>query len=175
MRMIFVCAFRYRADAKRFEAALTGRLGKFQLEVAPEKTRTLRFSRHVDEPNEAFEFLGFEFRWVKRRTGKMGVRRRTSPKKLQASIQAFTAWIKKYRHCRITTIMRQVCRKFRGYWNYYGVRGNTESLSKLYWVCMRSLFKWLNRRSQKRSYTWKGFNEMQKHFGIPPPRIMEPA
>jgi len=30
----FVCAFRYREDAVRFEAALTGRLGKFGLQVA---------------------------------------------------------------------------------------------------------------------------------------------
>lgn len=171
----FVCAFRYRADAKRFEAALTGRLGEFQLEVAPEKTRTLQFSRYEDEPNEAFEFLGFEFRWVRRRTGKMGVRRRTSPKKLRASVQAFTAWIKKYRNCRITTIMRTICRKFRGYWNYYGVRGNMKSLSKLYWTCIRLLFKWLNRRSQKNSYTWEGFNEMRRHFGVPLPRIVEPV
>lgn len=66
-----VCAFRFREDAVRFEEALPGRLAKFGLETAPEKTRTLQFSRYVDEPNEAFEFLGFEFRWVRRRTGRM--------------------------------------------------------------------------------------------------------
>jgi group II intron reverse transcriptase/maturase len=170
----FVCAFRYKGDAKRFEKELSIRLKKFNLEVAPEKTRTLQFSRFKDEPNEAFEFLGFEFRWVRRRTGKMGVRRRTSPKKLRASVQSFTEWIKEYRNYRITTIMRIVCQKFRGYRNYYGVRGNMESLSKLFWQCTRLLFKWLNRRSQKRSYTWDGFCKMQKHFQVPTPCIMEP-
>ncbi len=170
----FVCAFQYRADAVRFERGLSGRLGKFGLAVAPEKTRTLQFSRYVPEPNEAFEFLGFEFRWVKCRTGQMGVRRRTSPKKLRGSVQAFTEWVKKHRHCRTTTLMQEVGRKLRGYWNYYGVRGNSQSLSRFYEQCQRLLFKWLNRRSQKRSYTWDEFDTLIRRSAIPLPRIVEP-
>jgi len=169
----FVCAFEYKADAEQFMEALERRLGKFRLEVAPDKTRMLKFSRYKEEPNEAFEFLGFEFRWVRSRKGKMWVRRRTSPKKLRASIEAFTEWIKANRHRRIGTLMRKVTQKFQGYWNYYGVVGNTQSLNELYWECTKLLFKWLNRRSQRRSYTWEGFNEMFKHFGISRPRIME--
>ena len=103
----------------------------------------------------------------------MGVSRRTSPKKLRASVRAFTEWIKEYRHSRITTLMKALSRKLRGYWNYYGVRGNTESLSRFYDQCLRLLFKWLNRRSQKRSYTWDGFKAMLRRFAIPTPRIVE--
>ena len=40
-----VCAFRFRSDAAWFYQALPKRLGKFTLEVAPAKTRILRFSR----------------------------------------------------------------------------------------------------------------------------------
>jgi hypothetical protein len=69
--------------------------------------------------------------------------------------------------------MRNVAQKFRGYWNYYGVVGNMESLNKLNWECMKLLFKWLNRRSQRRSYTWAGFNEMCMRFGVLRPCIME--
>lgn len=164
------CAFQYRTDAVRLEKELSERLGKFGLTVAPEKTRTLQFNRYVPEPNEAFEFLGFEFRWVKCRTGQMGVRRRTSPKKLRGSVLAFTEWVKKHRHGRVTTLMLDVSRKLRGYWNYYGVRGNSQSLSRFYEQCQRSLFKWLNRRSQKRSYTWDEFNTLIRRSGIPLPR-----
>jgi len=127
----FVCAFEYEEEAKRFLESLEKRLGKFHLEVAPDKTRMLRFSRSNEEPNEAFEFLGFEFRWVRSRKGKMWVRRRTSPKKLRASIAAFTEWIKKNRHLPIKITMRKVAQKLRGYWNYYGVIGNMKSLSVL--------------------------------------------
>ena len=169
----FVCAFQYWDDAKRFEGQLAGRLGKFGLAVAPEKTRTLQFNRYVPEPNEAFEFLGFEFRWVKTRKGGMALRRRTASKRLRASVQAFTGWIKKYRHSPITTLMRELAAKLRGYWNYYGVRGNARSLSRFYDQCQRLLFKWLNRRSQKRSYTWEGFAAMMRKFSIPTPRIVE--
>lgn len=169
----FVCAFRYMADAKRFERRLPQRLGKFGLEVAPEKTRTLQFCRHVPEPNEAFEFLGFEFRWVKRRTGEAGVQRRTAPKKLRASVRAFTEWIKKYRHNRMIDLMKTLAAKLRGHWNYYGVRGNAESLSAFYDQCQRLLFKWLNRRSQKRSCTYERFGELLRKYAIPTPRIVE--
>jgi retron-type reverse transcriptase len=169
----FVCAFSNRDDAQRFEKELSHRLAKFGLETAPEKTRILRFSRYIAEPNDAFEFLGFEYRWVRRRTGKMGVRRRTSPERLRTSIKSFDEWIKTYRNCRISTIMESLSRKFRGYWNYYGVRGNFKSLSKFYHSCRSILFKRLNRCSQRRSYTWEAFENMLKHFCVPGPRIVE--
>jgi len=169
----FVCAFQCRTDAVRFERELSGRLGKFGLAVATEKTRTLQFNRYVPEPNEAFEFLGFEFRWVKARTGQMAVNRRTSPKKFRASVKAFTEWVKEFRHSRITTLMQELSRKLSGYWNYYGVRGNAESMARFYDQCQRLLFKWLNHRSQRRSYTWAGFNALMRTFAIPGPRIVE--
>ena len=169
----FVCAFRYKADAERFMRELPERLMKFNLRVAPEKTRMLAFSRFREEPNEGFEFLGFEFRWVRRRSGKMGVQRRTSPKKLVKSVAAFKVWIMENRHQRMEFIMDAVNRKLRGYWNYYGVRGNSKSLSKLFYRVNQLLFKWLNRRSQKRSYTWAGFNRMCQRYGICTPRIVE--
>lgn len=168
----FVCAFQFMAEAKRFERALPGRLGKFGLAVAPEKTRTLQFSRYVPEPNEAFDFLGFEFRWRKGRTGEMALKRRTSPKKFRASVKAFTEWIKKYRHSRMSLLMEKLAAKLRGYWNYYGVRGNSQSLSRFYDQCQKLLFKWLNRRSQKRSLTWVQFDALLKRYRIPTPRIV---
>jgi len=170
----FVCAFQYQADAQRFERQLPERLGKFGLETAPEKTRTLIFSRFQAEKNGTFEFLGFEYRWVKRRAGKLGVQRRTAPKKLRASVKAFTEWIKKHRHTRKSDLMRTLAAKLRGYWNYYGVRGNMRMLTRFYYQCRGLLYKWLNRRSEKRSMTWGQLDEMLRRRGIPPPSITEP-
>ena len=147
--------------------------GKFGLEVAPEKTRRLRFSRFDLEPNEAFEFLGFEFRWVLSRKGKPRIQRRTSPKKLTQSMGAFTDWIKKNRHQRITTLMGTLRSKFRGYWNYYGVQGNYKSMHRFWRQALKVLFTWLNRRSHRRSYTWVGFFALLRDFAIPGPRIVE--
>lgn len=169
----FVCAFQYREDAERFMRLLPERLLRFGLQVSEEKTRLIRFSRFELEPNESFDFLGFEFRWIRSRFGRPVIRRRTQPKKLQSSIRAFGEWVRANRHHRITMIMRHVRSKLQGYWNYYGVRGNYRSLSKLYYYCVRLLFKWLNRRSQRNSYTWGGFKAMLKAFAIPGPRIVE--
>jgi RNA-directed DNA polymerase len=169
----FVCAFRFRGEAVRFMEALSNRLAKFNLEVAREKTRLVQFSRFNEGKDESFDFLGFEFRWVRRHTGKMGVRRRTSPERLRTSMRAFKEWIKEFRNVRITTLMQVLRRKLLGYWNYYGVRGNMLSLARLFNQCKLLLYKWLNRRSQKKSYTWDGLSAMLRHFAIPTPRIME--
>ena len=57
-----VCAFVLEADAERFYRELGARLGKFGLEVAPEKTNLPRFSLLSWKDSDAFELLGFEFR-----------------------------------------------------------------------------------------------------------------
>lgn len=164
----FVCAFQYRDEAERVERQLPERLGKFRLEVAPEKTRMLRFSRQQLEPND-----GSEFRWVRSRKGKQWVRRCTAPGKLHKSVSAIGEWIKENRAKRMTTLMRMLRIKLQGYWNYYGVRGNYKSLSQFRYHAMKRLFKWLNRRSERRSYTWQGFNALLRCFAIPRPRIVE--
>lgn len=169
----YVCAFQYRDDAERFEHTMIERLGKFGLEAAPEKTRRLRFSRFEMAENAVFEFLGFEFRWVQSRNGKPRVQRRTSPKRQQVSVRAFGQWIRENRHRRISTIMRTVGHKLRGYWNYYGVMGNHRSLNRVFYLCVRLLHKWLNRRSQRRSYTWAGLQQLLRDFHVPLPRIVE--
>jgi retron-type reverse transcriptase len=65
----WVCAFRYQEDAERFYRVLPRRLEKFNLQVAPEKTRLLRFSRFHPSMTRRFTFLGFEFAWRADRHG----------------------------------------------------------------------------------------------------------
>ena len=103
------------------------------------------------------------------------MKRRTSRKKLRASIANFTDWIKKGRHQRTGRIFSTLNSKYRGYWNYYGVRGNSASLQCFFRTTQRLLFKWLNRRSQRRSYTWDAFNALVNYVGVERPRITERA
>jgi hypothetical protein len=65
--------------------------------------------------------------------------------------------------------------KYTGHWNYYGIIGNSKSLNRYCHETSRILFKWLNRRSQRRSYTWKAFNRLLQRFKVPPPRVVEGA
>ena len=160
-------------DAELFYQQLNERLGKFGLEVSPEKTRILRFSRNMLKQSETFDFLGFEFRRAISRKFKPIIRRRTSRKKLRASIATFTEWIKTNRNKKISKLLTTLKAKYRGYWNYCGVIGNYGSLKTFYYRTRRILFKWLNRRSQRLSYNWAGFKDLLKQFLIPAPKITE--
>ncbi len=122
-----VCAFQYKSDAEAFYGSLCDRLGKFGLSVAEDKTRILRFCRFDLAGSGRFDFLGFEFFWARTRCGFRGVRRRTSRKKLRASLATFSAWIRSTRHRRLSVIVPILKAKYRGYWNYYGVVGNSAS------------------------------------------------
>ena len=169
----FVCAFRYESDAFRFHRELQARLAKFNLETAPEKTKILRFSRFELERNGFFDFLGFEYRWVLSRNKKKLVRCRTSRIKLRKSLASFKDWIKENRHMRMRNLFQLLNSKLRGYYNYYGIIGNSFAIGEFYHQARRILFKWLNRRSQRKSYTWKTFNEITVHFQMERPRITE--
>jgi RNA-directed DNA polymerase len=169
----FVCVFERRHEAEQFYGDLKERLRKFGLETAPEKTQMLRFGRGGGEHNGRFEFLGFEYRWEKSRLGKPIIKRRTAPKKLRAAVAKMTEWIKEQRSCPIREIMHTLRQKFTGHWNYYGVIGNAASLGQYENQATRIVKKWLNRRSQKKSYTWRQFQRLLERFEIPRPRIRE--
>ena len=169
----FVCAFQHKEDADRFYEQLGERLGKFGLEAAAEKTKVIKFCRFQKEESGRFDFLGFEFYWGCNRDGRTGLKRRTSRKKLKNSLDNLTDWIKKQRSTKIPDLMEKLNAKLRGYWNYYGVIGNGESLNQFFHWGKRILFKWLNRRSQRRSYNWAQFSAMLEKYCLEKPRIIE--
>ena len=57
-----------------------------------------------------------------------------------------------------------------GYYHYYGITDNYDSLSRFSYVVLKSLFFWLNRRSQRKSYTWQGFLDMLKVYPLAKPK-----
>ena len=168
----YVCAFEYQAEAERFYAALGPRLEKFGLTLAAEKTRILPFRRQQPTGQGSFEFLGFEFRWGQDRAGKAHLKRRTARAKLRASLQRFTQWCRENRHRRLRMLFKQLNTKLRGYYNYYGVHGNSASLQQFFDGVVRRLLKWLNRRSQRPSYNWQGFTAILERFKVERPRLV---
>ena len=166
----FVCAFEEQEDAEAFYKALGERLGKFTLALSAEKTRVIAFDRGQSKP-EGFEFLGFEFRWGQDRQGKAHLKRRTSRKKLRSSLDRFTEWCRQKRHYPVEDWFKELKPKLQGYYNYYGVNGNYASLQQFFDEAMQILRKWLNRRSQRKSYNWEGFRALIEHFQVPRPRI----
>jgi len=169
----FVCAFQYKREAERFYRVLKGRLRKFGLELSEEKTNIIPFSRFRTKEKTWFEFLGFEFRWGISRNGKDIIKRRTSRKKLRKSLRSLNSWCQRVRSLRLKRIIELLNVKLRGYYNYYGVIGNYKSLDEFFYHVRKILFKWLNRRSQKRSYNWEKFNRMLRLYRLEAPRIVE--
>jgi group II intron reverse transcriptase/maturase len=165
----FVCAFQYREEAEQFYRVLPERLAKFGLEVAPEKTCIHRFSRFHPGREIRFTFLGFEFYWENDTKGVPRVWRRTARKKLQISVKACRQWVKENRHVPLLMLIPTMIRKVRGHYNYFHASGNTSSLWIFYREAVRALYKWLNRRSQRRSLTWEGLKRVLATYVFPSP------
>lgn len=170
----FVVAFRFQDDAERFYRVLPKRLGKFGLEVAPEKTQVLRFSRFHPSMKRRCTFLGFELYWLPDRQGAMRVKHRTSRKKLQDACRRIKEWIKDNRHLKGKQFIQALNRRLQGHYNYYGLQGNSASLSRFYTWAKQCAFKWLNRRGgKKKSFTWQAFERALDRLGIALPKITE--
>jgi len=61
-----------------------------------------------------------------------------------------------------------------GYWNYYCVIANDKLTWRYNRAVMGLVFKWLNRRSQRKSFTWAQFLKNWKgSWQIPTPRVVE--
>jgi RNA-directed DNA polymerase len=168
----FVCAFERQPEAERFYTMLGQRLGKFGRELSAEKTRVMPCSRQPPTPKTSVAFLGFELRWDKDRAGQDHVTRRTARKKLRNSLKRFTQWCRENRNLRLGVLCARLNATLRGYDNYDGVPGNSAGLKQFFSQAIRILKKWLNRRSQWRSYNWAGYTELLAHFNVVRPRIV---
>lgn len=159
--------FKDESDAKQFLIDLEKRTIEFGLSLNQDKTRILKLAKGE---HQQFNFVGFTFYWGKQASRTM-LKVKTQKEKLIKSIQEFDHWIKKVRNTmKLKDIWVLAKSKIRGHNNYYGYWMNGLKLNHFYWEATRSLYKWLNRRSQKRSYTWEGFNERLKYF----PLLSEP-
>ena len=175
----FVATFQYESDAHKFLAAVKERFALFGLELEPTKTRLVEFGRFAEQDRkgrgqgkpETFDFLGFTHYCSKNRNGKFRVKRKTAGKKLSSKLKEMNLWMKNNRHLRLKDLFFQLNLKLRGHYQYYGITDNSPSLAKFADRTSQLLYKWLNRRSQKRSYTWEGFNQLRKIFPLAKPRI----
>jgi hypothetical protein len=155
------------------------RLKKFNLEIAEEKTQCIEFGRYAREnaqkrgqkPKE-FTFLGFTHYCGKTQKGYFKVKRRTSGKKLRQGLRNFSDWAKRSRNVlRKGEMLRRAKSRVIGHLSYYAITDNSEKCGTFLYHAKRTLFKWLNRKSQRRSYTWKGFSHALDWVGWPKPSI----
>ena len=165
----FVCLFKRKDDAEEFFKGLPERMAKFGLELAPDKTQIVPF--HGKPYTERFTFLGFEFyRGLTKKRIALAYAR-TSPKKMQVSLDLFTEWIRKNRSLGTRALFDKVKAKLTGHYNYFGITGNSEMLGSYYYFLTGIFKKFLNRRSQRQSCNWEKFRKWLHIYGVPRPRI----
>ncbi len=176
----FVCLVRYQEDAKLLEQLLKERFLKFSLEIHPEKSQRLSFGRYERENakrqnrgTNTFDFLGFTHFCDKSRAGYFKVGRKTSRKKFNKKAKEMTMYLKRVRNQSKAKDWWEILKaKLRGHYQYYGVSDNYKSISSYYNHTIRMLFKWLNRRSQKKSMNWTNFIRYLELYPLPKPKIV---
>lgn len=174
----FIGGFEKKEEAERYYQLLKDRLEKYGLELEMKKSRLLEFGRYAKERRkrrgegkpETFDFLGFTFYCGETGKGRFCVIPRTSGKKFRMKLKAMNHWIRNHRTLPLKILMKKLNQKLIGHYRYYGVTYNVGMLIKYHYYVVKMLLKWLNRRSQKRSYTWETFYMMQTHYPIAYPK-----
>jgi len=175
----FLCLVQYRRDAQYIEQAMRERFVKFDLQLHPEKTRVIDLRRGVmqkvkedkHEPH-TFDFLGFTHYGGRSRKGNWMLCRQTSAKKFCKACKALSAWLRQTRClAKLSQWWPTLQAKLAGHYQYYGISGNARMIERYHHVAKRLVFKWLNRRSQKTSFTWERFQTYLEHYPLPEPCI----
>ena len=127
-------------------------------------------ARRGEGKPETFDFLGFTFYCSKSTKGKFLVKVKSSRKKVTSKLKKLNVWLKENRHLPIDLLVDKLSRSLRGYYQYYAVTCNVRNVDIFRFQAVRLLYKWLNRRSQKKSYNWAQFNDLLKSFPLPLPK-----
>ncbi|MBW2040271.1 MAG: group II intron reverse transcriptase/maturase [Deltaproteobacteria bacterium] len=175
----FIVCFQYRDEAEAFGKALRERLAEFGLRISEQKSRVIEFGRYPwqraqrqDKRVATFDFLGFTHYCDKTRRGKFKLGRRTAKSRFSQKVKEMGKWLKSIRSTlKLEQWWKVLKWKLIGHYRYYGISGNMVRLRAFYKEIIRLAYKWINRRSQKRSYNWRQFSRYLVYNPLPKPRI----
>jgi len=173
----FVIGFQHEDDARRVVEVLPKRFEKYGLEIHPQKSRLLKFrkpasKKEVNRGDNTFDFLGFTHYWARSRKGSWVIKRKTSRKKVNKTIQALWLWCKENRHMNLLRQHSILCSKLRGHFQYFGVRCNMRAMEAVLHHVRRGWRYWLNRRSSKKALDWEKFDVLLTKLPLVSPRII---
>jgi len=175
----FVVCFQSNSEGKAFEEKLRQRLDKFGLKIAKDKSRVIEFGRYVWQKARqegkkvaTFDFLGFTHYCDKTRKGKFKLGRKTARIRYTQKIKAMNRWLKGIRNLvELKEWWKKLQRKMTGHYIYYGISGNIRGLQRFHRAAFWLAYKWINRRSQKKSYNMERFCRFLKYNPLPKPKI----
>ncbi|WP_223492167.1 group II intron reverse transcriptase/maturase [Sutcliffiella horikoshii] len=175
----FVCCFQVKEDAEHFYHSLVKRLRKFNLEVAEDKTKIIPFGKYAErnlkttlfKKPPTFDFLGFTHYGSRGKTGEYLTKVKSSSKKMRAKLKECKEWLKANRNKDIHEVKKRLDRSLVGYYNYYCLTYNVRYVDNFLDKIKKLFFKWMNRRSQKKSFNWDKYNLFLKRFPFRKPKL----
>ena len=178
----FVIGFTEAEDARRVFAVLPQRFSKYGLTIHPDKSRLVPFQEPPRAGNgkgtgpgpapETFTLLGFTHYWGRSWRGNWVVKRKTASSRLSRAVRSIAQWCRRFRHQPLGEQHQTLSQKLRGHFAYYGITGNSQSLSWFRYEVGRCWRKWLNRRNRERSLDWNLFNRLLERYPLPPARVV---
>ena len=175
----FVMGFACEKDARRVLAVLPKRFAKYGLTIHPDKTRLVPFERpsraptrpdeERREPPGTFDLLGFTHFWSWSLKGQPVVKRRTSRHRFSRGLRSLKEWFRQHRHLDVATQHQTLCQKLTGHFAYYGITGNSQTLSRFRWSAARLWRRSLSRRRRDGLLSWDWFNRFLERHPLPPP------
>jgi RNA-directed DNA polymerase len=176
----FIVGFEHRDDAERFWRELRERMGQFNLELHPEKTRLIEFGRFAADRRRrraqgkpaTFDCLGCTHIGRTTRQGKFTVRRQTMVPRLRKQRQA----VKNRRRRMHWPLPQQgawLPSVLLGHYRYDGVPRHGRRLQVFRETIMRYWCQTLRRRSQRHRMTWPRMYALAERW-LPTPHILHP-
>jgi len=174
----FIVGFQHQGEAERYLAALRTRFESFGLALHADKTRLIEFGRFAalsrakrgaGKP-DTFSFLGLTHFCARTRKGWFTVGRSTMRKRWQGKLSEVSAELRRRMHDPVPVQGAYVQAVVRGHTNYFGVPGNSRSISAFRTAVIRIWRRTLSRRSQKGYVPWRRMAQFATRW-VPPAHV----
>lgn len=176
----FIIGVQYQQEADKILQDIRQRFAQFGLTLAEDKTRILEFGRFAKENTNkrdrgkpaTFDFLGLTHYCGQTRDGRFALKVKTSRKKFTQAVKTQNLWLKTVRNLTtLPNIWKTLALKLQGHYQYYGVSGNFQGIKSYYEQTIKLACKWMNRRSQKKTWNWRTFQEYLNQYPLPKPKL----
>ena len=164
----FVVGFQHKQDAERFLHELKARLGRFGLELHPDKTRLIEFGRFaisnrrergLGKP-ETFDFLGFTHYCTKDKKGWFQLGRKPIARRMIRTLKRIREELRRRMHHDVKETGRWLGQVLNGWLNYFAVPTSFRTLQCFALQLKKLWLKILRRRSQKDRHDWA---QLERH------------
>ena len=170
----FIIGCQIESDVERIMKVLPKRFERFELALHPEKTKVIPFGKPTScgKPKGTFNFLGFTFYWGRSLKGNWVIKKKTMRKRLTRFTRMLWAYCKKNRHDTVEEQHQTLCSKLRGFYQYFGVRGNYKALEVVMEYAEKAWRHWLGRRHRGSNISYAKFERILECYPLPRPRIV---